>query len=76
MSRPGPILALILAAGLAVGAAGCSVDVASICQAAGGTYTGDTCTRSGEQAAEDACAAGGGVYLAGQDRCEIGSGGP
>jgi hypothetical protein len=50
----------------------------TLCEAAGGSYAGGTCTRSdpNRQAAERMCDASGGVYLAGQDQCAIGMGGP
>ena len=70
-TRVGGILALVLA----VGAAGCA-NAAAICAAAGGTYEGDTCTRPGYQAAEAACSRGGAIYLKGEERCVLGSGGP
>ena len=59
-------------------AAGCAVDVAAICKAAGGTYAGGTCTQWGpsQQAARDRCSASGGVYLVGSNTCVLGSGGP
>jgi hypothetical protein len=68
----------VLALALIGGVAGCGLDARKLCERAGGTHTGTSCTRStpGEQAAEDACEAHGGVYLRGQDRCEIGGGGP
>ena len=50
----------------------------ALCEAAGGTYTGGTCSRWGpaQQAAEKMCDASGGVYLAGQEQCAFGMGGP
>ena len=59
-------------------AAGCAVDVAAICKAAGGTYARGTCTQWGpsQQAARDRCSASGGVYLVGSNTCVLGSGGP
>jgi hypothetical protein len=68
----------VLALGLIGAMAGCGLDARKWCEGAGGTYTGTSCTRSapGERAAEDACEARGGVYLRGQDRCEVGGGGP
>src|SRR5262249_25877170 len=58
--------------------AGCSLDAAATCKAAGGTYVGSTCTRSGprEDALRQQCELGGGVYLRGQELCAYGSGGP
>ncbi len=47
-----------------------------ICVAAGGSYANGTCERAGQQEAEKWCATRGGVYLAGQDSCVLGSGGP
>jgi hypothetical protein len=59
-------------------AAGCAVDVAATCKAAGGTYAGGTCTQWGpsQQAAREGCSASGGVYLGGSNTCVLGSGGP
>jgi hypothetical protein len=69
------LLRVVLAAG-ALPLAGCAG--ASLCEAAGGSYTGSTCTRwsQGQEAASEWCQANGGVYLGGQARCEWGSGGP
>jgi hypothetical protein len=63
---------------IASSAAGCAVDVAATCRAAGGTYAGGTCTQYGpsQHAARDRCSASGGVYLVGSDACVLGSGGP
>jgi hypothetical protein len=68
----------MLAVGLAGGAAGCALDVTTLCEAAGGTYTGGTCVRwsARQQAAQDGCEASGGVYQGGLDTCEFGMGGP
>ena len=59
-------------------AAGCAVDVAAICKAAGSTYAGGTCTQWGpsQQAARDRCSASGGVYFVDSNACILGSGGP
>jgi hypothetical protein len=67
----------ILALGLAGSAAGCGLDVTTLCAAGGATYAGGTCTRwsPSQQAAQDACETHGGVYLAGQETCEFGEGG-
>jgi hypothetical protein len=69
------LLRVVLAAG-ALSLTGCAG--ASLCEAAGGSYTGSTSTRwsQGQEAASEWCQANGGVYLGGQDRCEWGSGGP
>jgi len=68
----------MLAAGLAGSAAGCSLDATTLCEGAGGTYTGGTCVRWSprQQAAQDGCEASGGVYQGGLDTCEFGMGGP
>jgi hypothetical protein len=74
------IICLSLAALLTTSsAAGCALDVAATCKAAGGTYTAEgTCTQYGpsQQAARDECKASGGVYLVGSNTCVLGSGGP
>ena len=74
MTRLRALSATIVAAALSL--TGCAG--ASLCEAAGGTYTGSTCTRwsAGQEAAAEWCQRNGGVYLGGQDRCEWGSGGP
>ena len=58
--------------------ASCARDAATICAAAGGTYTGSTCSKSNERlrAAEAACESVGGVFLMGDERCAFGEGGP
>jgi len=64
-------------AALALSVAGCAgASGTAICEAAGGTYTAGTCSRSspGQQAAERACEGRGGVYLSGQDTCAFGMG--
>lgn len=67
----------LVAVGLAGTTASCALDAATLCAAAGGAYTDRTCIRwsPGLQAAQDACAAVGGVYLGGQDTCAFGAGG-
>ena len=49
-----------------------------ICQNAGGRYTTEGCDAStpAQQAARDWCETHGGVYLAGQEYCAFGEGGP
>lgn len=69
------LMAGVLVLGLAGGAAGCA-NAATICAAAGGRYTGDTCTRPGQQAAQETCERVGGVFLEGEGRCAFGEGGP
>jgi hypothetical protein len=78
MDRKTLLMAGLFAVALAGGAAGCALDVTAMCERAGGTYAGGTCTRwsPGQQAAQDACEGNGGVYLRGQDSCELGAGGP
>lgn len=78
MNPSGALAAGIVAAGLAGGLAGCGLDVTAVCTAAGGTYTGGACIRwsPGQQAAQDACEANGGVYQGGTGTCEFGMGGP
>jgi hypothetical protein len=51
---------------------------AGICEAAGGTYAGGTCSRWSPvlEAAKRMCETRGGVFLAGQDTCAFGMGGP
>jgi hypothetical protein len=68
----------ILAIGLAGSAAGCGLDVTTICKAAGGAYAGGACIRwsPSQQAAQEACETSGGVYQGGLDTCEFGMGGP
>jgi len=77
-SRPGGVAALATAALVAFG--GCAAGGGSLCEAAGGRYTAETCVRAltpAQQAAQEQCQANGGVYLDGQDRCAVGgSGGP
>ena len=74
MAIPRTLRLVVVAAGLSLG--GCAG--ASLCEAAGGTYAGSTCTRwsATQEAAAEWCQANGGVYLGGQERCEWGSGGP
>ena len=83
-SGPGCSARLVTAvlAGIALSLAGCAgsgwLSGTAICEAAGGTYTGGTCSRWGpaQQAAQDWCETSGGVYLAGQEQCAFGMGGP
>ncbi len=58
--------------------AGCALNGTAICEAAGGTYVGGTCSRWGprQRAAQEMCESNGGVYLTGEDRCAFGEGGP
>lgn len=67
-------------AGIVLSLAGCvgsGLSGTALCEAAGGTYTGATCSRwgPGQQAAKKMCETSGGVYLAGQEQCEFGMGG-
>jgi hypothetical protein len=66
-------------AGVVLSLAGCAGSGwgTALCEAAGGTYTGGTCSRWGpsQQAAQETCDASGGVYLAGQEECAFGMGG-
>jgi hypothetical protein len=69
-------------AGIVLSLAGCAgsgwLSATALCEAAEGTYTGGTCTRWGpaQQADQEMCERSGGVYLAGQERCAFGMGGP
>ena len=70
-------------AGIVLSLAGCAgsggrLSGTALCEAAGGTYTGGTCSRWGpaQQAAQEMCETSGGVYLAGQEQCAFGMGGP
>ena len=55
-----------------------AADLSRICENAGGRYTAAGCDNStpAKQAAKERCETQGGVYLAGQDYCAIGGGGP
>jgi hypothetical protein len=55
-----------------------TAELSRICQSAGGNYTTEGCDAStpAQQAARDWCETHGGVYLAGQDYCAMGHGGP
>jgi hypothetical protein len=77
MNRTG-VLTVIVAVGLAGSAGGCALDVTALCEGAGGTWAGGTCTRwsPAQQAALEGCEANGGVYLRGDDTCHFGEGGP
>jgi hypothetical protein len=78
MARPRRRRIVVVAVALTVGTAGCGLDGVRVCEAGGGTYSRGTCIRSGvgQQEAEDFCQSHGGVYLGGEDRCEVGFGGP
>src|SRR5215470_4540690 len=80
LSAVADLVCLTLAAGTValLSLAGCARDAAAICAAAGGTYTGSTCSKSNERlrAAEVACESVGGVFLMGDERCAFGEGGP
>ena len=55
---------------------GTRLSSATMCQAAGGTYSAGTCQPGGDvRSAQQMCAAHGGVYFAGGDYCEVGGGG-
>lgn len=64
-------------AGIVLSLAGCGLSGTALCEAAGGTYTGDTCSRWGpaQQAAQEMCETSGGVYLTGTEECAFGMGG-
>ena len=72
------IVAVVMGA-LVLSLLGCAAEGrfsgAAICEAAGGTYAGGTCSGPSRQAAEQMCERSGGVYLAGQDICAFGGGG-
>jgi hypothetical protein len=55
-----------------------TAELSRICQSAGGKYTAEGCDGStpAQHAARDWCETHGGVYLAGQDYCAMGHGGP
>ena len=61
MAIPRTLRLVVVAAGLSLG--GCAG--ASLCEAAGGTYAGSTCTRwsATQETAAEWCQANGGVYL-------------
>ena len=42
-----------------------------LCESAGGTYSGTTCNPGSSRNAEAICQAHGGIYLAGEDNCDI-----
>jgi hypothetical protein len=78
-ARRGRVLMVgMFAVALTSSAAGCGLNVTAICESAGGTYAGGTCTRWGpsQQAARERCGTYGGVYLVGEGICVLGSGGP
>ena len=68
-------------AGIVLSLAGCAgsgrLSGTALCAAAGGTYTGSTCSRwsRAQQAAQEMCETSGGVYLAGTEECAFGMGG-
>jgi hypothetical protein len=67
-----------LAIAVLLSAAGCGLNPSTICEGAGGTYVGGTCSRWGprQQAEEQMCESSGGVYLRGEESCAVGEGGP
>jgi hypothetical protein len=42
-----------------------------LCESAGGTYSAKTCNPGSARNAEAICQAHGGIYLAGEDNCDI-----
>jgi len=42
-----------------------------LCEASGGTYAGTTCTPGKSTSAEAICQAHGGIYMSGEDYCDI-----
>lgn len=68
----------MLAIAVLLSAAGCGVNASAICEGAGGTYVGGTCSRWGprEEEAQQMCESHGGVYLRGEESCVLGGGGP
>jgi len=42
-----------------------------LCEASGGTYNGKTCTPGQSRSAESICEAHGGIYMTGEDYCDI-----
>ena len=43
----------------------------ALCEGAGGKYAGKTCSPGTSKSAAEMCQAHGGVYLAGEDYCDI-----
>jgi hypothetical protein len=70
--------AVSIAIAVLLSAAGCGVNASAICEGAGGTYVGGTCSRWGprQREAEQMCESRGGVYLRGAESCAFGEGGP
>ena len=68
----------MLAIAVLLSAAGCGVNASAICEGAGGTYVGGTCSRWGprQEEAQQMCESHGGVYLRGEESCVLDGGGP
>jgi hypothetical protein len=69
---------LSITALVVIALAGCAGGAVSLCESAGGTYAGGTCSGWGprQDAEQRMCDMSGGVYLAGQGECAFGMGGP
>ena len=71
---------IVLMVAVVLALSGCAADgrfsPAAICEAAGGTYAGGTCSGPSRQGEQEMCETSGGVYLGGQDVCAFGAGGP
>lgn len=79
--RPGLVSAVVASAVLSLSACARTgrFSATAICARAGGDYVDGTCARRsspGELAAQQWCETHGGVYLAAEDYCAFGEGGP
>jgi hypothetical protein len=76
--QTGALTAAVLALTVLLSAAGCGVNADLLCERAGGTYVGGTCSRWSprQQEAQRMCESRGGVYLSGEESCAFGEGGP
>ena len=71
-SLPGRIvLVSMLVLPLAACASSGKISSKTLCESAGGTYSGKTCNPKDTKSAEQMCQAHGGVYLTGEDFCDI-----
>ncbi len=64
-------LILVFAVPIAGCTPGLKLNSRRTCESAGGTYTGLTCHPNIPAGAEQMCMANGGVFLAGEDYCDI-----
>ena len=53
------------------GATSMKMSTKKLCESSGGTYSGKTCNPGSAKNAEAICQAHGGLYLAGEDTCDI-----